>query len=88
MPFSSIIGNIDFSVKVREKGSAIESETNSKSLTVYSGLKRNAILIEQFTGQNCPNCPAGAAAIKNTRLRYVHKRSDSGTHSYNTWSYE
>ena len=33
-------------------------------MNVYAGLERNAILIEQFTGQNCTNCPAGAAAIK------------------------
>lgn len=66
IPVGDVSGDIDFSVKVREKGSAIESETYNKSLTVHSGLKRNAILIEQFTGQSCPNCPAGAAAIKKS----------------------
>ncbi len=66
IPVGDVSGDIDFSVKVREKGSAIESETYNKSLTVHSGLKRNAILIEQFTGQSCSNCPTGAAAIKKS----------------------
>lgn len=32
-----------------------------KSLRVYSEtVERNCLLIEQFTGQTCPNCPAGS----------------------------
>ena len=60
----NVEGNVDFSVKVKIKGQNVESEEYKKSLKVYAGLKRNAILIEQFTGQDCSNCPAGANAIK------------------------
>lgn len=31
------------------------------------------ILIEEFTGQNCPNCPAGAAEAKRIQELYEHK---------------
>ena len=44
-----------------------------KSLRVYSEtVERNCLLIEQFTGQTCPNCPAGskqmATAMKNLKV--------------------
>jgi hypothetical protein len=64
LPIGDVEGSIEFSVKAKVKGKDIESEEFKSSLNVYAGLERNAILIEQFTGQNCTNCPAGAAAIK------------------------
>lgn len=59
-------GEVDFTVKAKVKGQSVESEEYKSKLNVYAGLQRNAILIEQFTGQSCPNCPAGAAAIKKS----------------------
>lgn len=35
-----------------------------KSLRVFTEtVQRNCLLVEQFTGQDCPNCPAGAKAM-------------------------
>ena len=44
--------------------------SNNKSkatLNVYTSesVERNSILVEQFTGQDCPNCPGGAEGMKN-----------------------
>jgi hypothetical protein len=64
VPVGDVTGTIDFSLKVRVKGQDVESEVYNSTLNVYAGLKRNAILIEQFTGQTCRNCPEGAYAIK------------------------
>lgn len=64
LPVGDVEGSISFSVKATVKGQEVESDEFKSSLNVYAGLERNAILIEQFTGQNCSNCPAGAAAIK------------------------
>ncbi len=66
VPVGDVEGKIDFAVKAKIKNKTIESEEYTSSLNVYAGLQRNAILIEQFTGQSCPNCPAGAAAIKKS----------------------
>lgn len=64
VPVGDVDGNVDFNVKAKIKNQEVETEEYSSNLNVYAGLERNAILIEQFTGQNCSNCPAGAAAIK------------------------
>ena len=64
VPVGDVEGTIDFSVKAKVRGKNVESNAHNSSLNVYAGLERNAILIEQFTGQKCTNCPAGAAAIK------------------------
>ncbi len=64
VPIGAVEGSVDFSVKAKLKEQGVESDKFSASLNVYAGLERNAILIEQFTGQNCVNCPAGASAIK------------------------
>lgn len=42
------------------------SNNNSKTvkqLVSLGGYERNMLLIEQFTGQACPNCPAGAKSL-------------------------
>lgn len=67
VPVGDVEGTIEASVKValRDDEMIVSSEHKS-TLNVYAGLQRNAILIEQFTGQNCSNCPAGAAAIKKS----------------------
>lgn len=44
------------------------SKNNSMSaqIRIYTEyLERNRLLIEQFTGQSCPNCPAGSATMAN-----------------------
>ena len=64
VPVGDVEGNVDFALKAKVKGQAVESEEYKSTLNVYAGLKRNAILIEQFTGQDCPNCPDGANSIK------------------------
>lgn len=64
VPVGEVEGNVDFAVKAKIKGQSVESEEYKSSLNVYAGLKRNAILIEQFTGQTCSNCPEGANSIK------------------------
>ena len=64
VPVGEAEGTIDFAVKAKVRGQEIVSEEYKTTLNVYAGLERNAILIEQFTGQSCTNCPAGAAAIK------------------------
>ena len=66
VPVGAVEGNVDFAVKAKVKDEAVESEEYKSTLNVYAGLERNAILIEQFTGQGCSNCPAGAAAIKKS----------------------
>ena len=66
VPVGDVEGNIDFTVKAKIKNQEVETEEYSFKLDVYAGLQRNALLIEQFTGQGCPNCPAGAAAIKKS----------------------
>lgn len=66
VPVGAAEGEIDFMVKAKIKNQAVETEEYSAKLNVYAGLQRNALLIEQFTGQGCPNCPAGAAAIKKS----------------------
>ncbi len=71
VPVGDVEGNVDFAVKAKVKGQDVESEEYKSTLNVYAGLERNAILIEQFTGQNCSNCPAGAAAIKKSILELV-----------------
>ena len=72
VPVGDVEGNIDFSVKAKIKNQAVETEEYSSKLNVYAGLERNAILIEQFTGQGCSNCPAGAAAIKKSISELVN----------------
>ncbi len=64
VPVGDVEGNVDFALKANVKGQAVESEEYKSTLNVYAGLKRNAILIEQFTGQSCSNCPDGANSIK------------------------
>ena len=64
VPVGDVEGNVDFALKAKIKGQAVESEEYKSTLNVYAGLKRNAILIEQFTGQSCSNCPDGANSIK------------------------
>ena len=64
VPVGDVEGKIDYSLKAKIKGQAIESTEYKSSLSVFAGLKRNAILIEQFTGQSCSNCPEGANSIK------------------------
>ena len=71
-PIGEVDGAINFSVKAKIKGQDVESDEFKSSLNVYAGLERNAILIEQFTGQNCSNCPAGAAAIKKAISELVN----------------
>lgn len=72
LPIGEVEGAVEFSVKAKVKGQGVESEEFKSSLNVYAGLERNAILIEQFTGQNCSNCPAGAAAIKKAISELVN----------------
>lgn len=72
LPIGEVEGTVEFSVKAKVKGQDIESDEFKSSLNVYAGLERNAILIEQFTGQNCSNCPAGAAAIKKAISELVN----------------
>lgn len=64
VPVGDVDGNVDFNVKAKIKNQEVETEEYSSNLNVYAGLKRNAILIEQFTGQKCSNCPDGANSIK------------------------
>ncbi len=56
--------NIEF---LAEYESDVNAEDNSSkaTMTVYTkdATERNAILVEQFTGQSCPNCPGGAKAM-------------------------
>ena len=66
VPVGEVDGDVDFVVKAKVKGQDVESKEYKSTLNVYAGLERNAILIEQFTGQGCSNCPAGAAAIKKS----------------------
>ena len=41
-----------------------KDNTSKKSLRVYTEtVPRNCLLVEQFTGQACPNCPGGAKAM-------------------------
>ena len=42
-----------------------EDNASKATMTVYTkdAVERNAILVEQFTGQACPNCPGGAKAM-------------------------
>ena len=42
----------------------ISNNNVTKSLRVYSeSVPRNCLLVEQFTGQDCPNCPGGAKVM-------------------------
>ena len=66
MPIGDVEGNVDIKLKAQIKGQNVVTEEYSASVEVFGGLERNAILIEQFTGQGCPNCPAGATAIKKS----------------------
>lgn len=37
----------------------------ARQIVNVGGYERNMVLIEQFTGQACPNCPAGGESLKN-----------------------
>ena len=43
-----------------------KDNTTSQAITVYAAdaPERNCILIEEFTSQSCPNCPAGIANLR------------------------
>ncbi len=60
-------GNIEAVVSVSESGVTEDRESDNtvkKSLRVYSEtVSRNCTYIEQFTGQDCPNCPGGSKAM-------------------------
>lgn len=49
-----------------EKDNVTKNNTLSEVVRVYAdaGMKRNTILLEQFTSQQCPNCPRGAEYLK------------------------
>ena len=62
------VDNITLVVDPATEGSNASSDNEITSiLNVYSaeGEPRNAIVIEQFTSQQCGNCPAGATALQN-----------------------
>ena len=50
---------------VYELDSISTDNVSNANLTIYTkdAVERNAVLIEQFTGQACPNCPPGAKAL-------------------------
>lgn len=60
-------GSIEVSVSAVEAGVTEDYEkdnTAKKSLRVYPEIvSRNCTYIEQFTGQDCPNCPGGSKAM-------------------------
>ena len=58
-------GGLSDLVVTAEEFNAVDEKTSDnkvkKSLRVYTEtVPRNCLLVEQFTGQGCPNCPAGA----------------------------
>jgi hypothetical protein len=60
-------GSVEASVIATEAGVTEDREADNtvkKTLSVYSEtVARNCIYIEQFTGQDCPNCPGGSKAM-------------------------
>lgn len=65
----STSGEITLKGTVTDMSGADEVNTNNsvtiKQLVSLGGYERNMLLIEQFTGQACPNCPAGTKALSN-----------------------
>ena len=60
-------GSVEISVSAEEANVAEDyaaDNTAKKSLRVYTEtVPRNSVYIEQFTGQDCPNCPGGSKAM-------------------------
>ncbi len=64
-----------------------KDNTSKKSLRVYTEtVPRNCLLVEQFTGQACPNCPGGAKAMAEAidKLTYPNKAIWVAHHTYYT----
>ncbi|MEO6190488.1 MAG: Omp28-related outer membrane protein, partial [Saprospiraceae bacterium] len=56
-----------------------ESQTN----IIKSGgiISNNVILIEEFTGTSCPNCPSGTAEVESIKDKYPNNVVIIGVHS-------
>jgi hypothetical protein len=56
--------SVDFEADYANDGSSSNNRSKA-TLNVYTSesVERNAILVEQFTGQDCPNCPGGAKVM-------------------------
>ena len=59
-------GSIEVSVATTTKGQEGINSVAGEQTVVEGGNYERTVLLEHFTGQSCPNCPAGVTAIKNS----------------------